>query len=100
MVGSIACSRCAIGTYFRCRTADDALVPGHLPSARSGDSCFDAWHHIEGDGTHTAMVLSDPASGLLQGAEEYLLHVLGRKNVNSETARRIQAALDVRTDGR
>ena len=102
MIGNIAGSCCAANssTYFRCRPADDASVPGHLPSVRRGDKCFDSWHHIEGQGTHIAMVLSDPASGLAQGAEEHLLHVLSRKNVNSETAQRIQAALDARAASR
>lgn len=100
MIGNLACGRCATGTYFTCRTADKSFVPGHLPSTRKGDRCSDAWHHIERWGTHIAMVLSDPASGLAQGAEEYLLHVLRGKNVNGETAQRIQAALDARDAAR
>jgi hypothetical protein len=47
-------------------------------------------------GTHAAMVVSFPYSGLLQGAEDYLRHFLGRPHVDRDLAEAIRDAFDRR----
>jgi hypothetical protein len=73
MVGNLSCSRCAVSkNVWTCRTSAGVHVAGHQLSERDGDRCHDSWDHITSWGTHVALVMSNPWSGLLQGAEEYL----------------------------
>ncbi|MGQ4465243.1 hypothetical protein ACN6LC_004643 [Streptomyces violaceoruber] len=89
MRGTLACSKCALSTSWSCTTRDGQFVDGHIPATQGSD--FDAWSHILGHGTHRAMVLSYPHSGLLQGAEGYLRTFAERWN--SRLAARVLAAL-------
>ncbi|GHB03549.1 hypothetical protein GCM10010330_67250 [Streptomyces tendae] len=73
MRGTLACSKCALSTSWSCTTRDGQFVDGHIPATQGSD--FDAWSHILGHGTHRAMVLSYPHSGLLQGAEGVPAHL-------------------------
>ncbi|MEU1948181.1 hypothetical protein ABZ554_38475, partial [Streptomyces sp. NPDC020125] len=62
MVGTLACSRCAEKTHWCC-TNPDGSYSDDIPAA--GARCFDAWSHISSSGSHQAMVLRLPRSGLL-----------------------------------
>ncbi|MGW3473444.1 hypothetical protein ACWDKQ_34460 [Saccharopolyspora sp. NPDC000995] len=93
MVGTLSCSTCAVSNnVWSCRTSRGTHVAGHRPATRK-DSCHDSWDHIDGWGTHVAMVLSRPWSGLQQGAEEYLRHTVRRPGVDRDVAQELQDVL-------
>jgi hypothetical protein len=93
MVGTLACT-CAVSIYWRCRTAAGVFVAGHRLSTRVREANDqDAWHHIDGHGTHIGMVQAHPEAGAQQGAADYLRHVLQRPYVDPQAAQRIHAAL-------
>lgn len=54
----------------------------------------DSWSHVGPSGTHVALVIEYPESGLVQGAEEYLRHVAQRGGVDGEVAQRLRAVLE------
>ncbi|GAB2711708.1 hypothetical protein [Kitasatospora kifunensis] len=54
---------------------------------------IDAWGHILGYGTHTAITMLYPRSPLLQGAEPYLRHTAHRRGVNPDVAAKLQDVL-------
>ncbi|WP_128380366.1 hypothetical protein [Streptomyces cavernae] len=91
MLGTLACPKCALTTSWSCTARDGSFVDGHIPSAKGTD--FDAWSHILGNGTHRAMVLSYPRSGLLQGAEAYLRTAAERRTTHPKVAAQLRAAL-------
>lgn len=100
MVGTLSCGRCAVSdNVWSCRTPRGTHVAGHQPSERDGDHCDDSWDHITSWGTHVAMVLSNPWSGLLQGAQEYLRYTAGRRGTATDVARELRDVL-ARWDGR
>ena len=96
MTGALACRTCALNTEWRCRTAtDDEFVEGHIPAGgQESEWDIDGWSHIEAHGTHTAMVISYPWSGLLQGGEDYLRRALRRPQLDPDVARRLRDTLD------
>ncbi|MEV0733403.1 hypothetical protein [Polymorphospora sp. NPDC050346] len=97
MVGTLACGHCTVSDdyYWTCRTSGDAFVDGHRPSVRHpAGNCHDSWNHIQAHGTHVAMVMSSPWSGLLQGAEEYLRHTSRRPGLNRDVARDLRAVIE------
>ncbi|MFF8960846.1 hypothetical protein [Streptomyces sp. NPDC014894] len=91
MTGTIACDPCATRTPWTC-TRRGVFVDGHIPSPNEGPD-IDAWSHILRSGTHRAMVLINPRSGLLQGAEPYLRDVTARRGTPPENAARLRALL-------
>lgn len=88
--------KCAVHTrLWSCRKPDEAFVNGHRRSAsQTGNHDFDSWSHFQGHGTHAAMVISHPWSGLQQGAEDYLRSTARRPGVSPRVVQRIQDALD------
>lgn len=92
MIGNLACRRCATGHYWRCRTTEGDLTPGHLPTTVD-DNHFDAWDHVPAWGSQVTMVMADPASGVVQGAREYIAHLAQRRQLHHATAERICDAL-------
>lgn len=98
MTGTLACG-CALDCSWQCHRPGGGYVEGHIravdsagvvqPSARD----FDSWCHIGRRGTHIAVVLNNPWSGLLQGAEEYLRYTAHRPNVLPDVAHRLRAVL-------
>ena len=93
MHGTLACHKCSVGTEWRC-TVRGSFVDGHIPAVQSpGVPDFDSWSHISAEGTHAAMVVGFPHSGLLQGAEDYLRSLVQRKGVNPEVAESMRSAL-------
>ncbi|MGQ4732665.1 hypothetical protein ACUN3E_34040 [Streptomyces sp. Ju416(a)] len=95
MVGTLACHDCALRTYWSCTGHDGAYADGHIPAPRhySNPDCIDAWSHVSAPGTHRAMVVMSPCSGLLQGAEAYLRSVATRRGVDPETAAGVREAI-------
>ncbi|MFD4923004.1 hypothetical protein ACFWNE_17090 [Streptomyces goshikiensis] len=53
----------------------------------------DSWSNQLERGTHRAMVVNYPRSGLLQGAEPYLRWLAGDRYAQTEVAARLDAAL-------
>lgn len=81
---------------WSCRAPNGCFVDGHRSSSgEADDRCYDSWDHVQGFGAHVAMVCEHPWSGLLQGAEGYLRHLVRRPGVDSEVAQRVQDALDL-----
>jgi hypothetical protein len=95
MVGTLACRRCALDRHqWKCENLDGTYVPGHRPAAHGDEQRdFDAWSHITGEGTHRAMVVLHPWSGLLQGADAYLRHLVQRSGVDPTVAGRLRNVL-------
>jgi hypothetical protein len=91
IVGTLACDRCALRTPWTCQNPDGTYVGGHIPTAKI--RCVDAWSHILGNGTHRAMVMTNPRSALLQGAEPYLRSIATRPGVNPQIAASVRALL-------
>ncbi|MFF4414536.1 hypothetical protein ACFYY8_18580 [Streptosporangium sp. NPDC001559] len=86
---------------WQCQDGRDRYVEGHIPALDSDGMLkppsrdFDSWCHVGPPGTHVARVLINPWSGLLQGAEEYLRHTVGRSGLAPEVVCRLQRVLDV-----
>ncbi|MEC3982518.1 hypothetical protein [Amycolatopsis sp. H20-H5] len=99
MVGILACGQCALSrNVCHCRGPGGTRVAGHHPATHTID-CRSCGDHIEGYGTHPAMVVTQPVSALQQGAEEYLRHVLDRPGgVSADIAQAIQDAFDRRAE--
>ncbi|MEU0532326.1 hypothetical protein [Amycolatopsis tolypomycina] len=99
MVGTLACKKCALSPqhFWKCQVALDEYVPGHHPAADPKE-CYDSWDHIVGFGTHAAMVMVHPYSGVLQGAEEYLRWQLGRPGPDNDLTKGIREALSLRDE--
>lgn len=95
MVGALACQRCAVNTnQWKCENPDGTHVPGHIPAEHGEPQRdFDSWCHIPAEGTHRAMVVRFPWSGLRQGAEQYLRRLAHRPGVDAEVAQRLQQVL-------
>lgn len=96
MRGILACQRCALGTAWRCeKPGGREYVNGHIAvpgASRMRD--FDAWSHVESEGTHRAMVLTYPYAGLLQGAEAYLRSVAVRRGVDADIVRELRVVIE------
>ncbi|MFI5670883.1 hypothetical protein [Streptomyces sp. NPDC051704] len=90
MKGTIACRPCALRTSWRCTNREGSFVEEHIPTDRR----FDAWSDTSPPGTQRGMVLAAPRSGLLQGAEPYLLWCAGHEDTPPEVAATLGAALD------
>jgi hypothetical protein len=68
MIGTLACPKCAEHNQWRCRRPGGTFANGHRrPASQTEDREHDSWDHMRGHGTHAAMVISHPWSGLLQG---------------------------------
>lgn len=100
MTGMLACARCALRThYWICDKPGGGYVDGHIPAVdiegtrKSRDRDHDSWCHVGPSGTHVAMVIEYPESGLIQGAEEYLRQVTQRRGVDPEVAQRLRTVL-------
>jgi hypothetical protein len=94
MTGTLACGRCALHDHpWQCEKPGGGFVGGHIPATHDS-SDIDAWSHVGLSGTHVAMVLEHPESGLLQGAEEYLRYVARRSGVNGQVAQRLRVVLE------
>ncbi|MFI6530784.1 hypothetical protein [Streptomyces uncialis] len=68
------------------------FVDGHIPSPNESPDT-DAWSHILHSGTHRGLVLTNPRSGLLQGAEPYLRDVAVRRGTHPDVAAELRAVL-------
>jgi len=94
MHGTLACERCAIDYGWNCcTTAKGAFVDGHIAAPEDEVDVDSISHQLE-RGTHRALVLTYPRSGLLQGAEPYLRWRAGHKDTDADVAARLGAALD------
>ncbi|WP_412075606.1 hypothetical protein ACLF6K_06730 [Streptomyces xanthophaeus] len=91
MYGTIACWTCAMGTYWTCTQEDGTFVEGHVAALAAPD--IDAFNHVITWGTHVAMVLAYPRSGMLQGAEAYLRHKAEWMSTQREVARELRAVI-------
>ncbi|MEU1628262.1 hypothetical protein ABZ746_23615 [Streptomyces sp. NPDC020096] len=92
MVGTFACARCALDTYWSCeQRGTGTYVDGHISAAEG--RCFDSWSHIGHEGTQRAMVQVCPRSALLQGGEPYLRSLATRNGVRPEVAAAVGAVL-------
>jgi hypothetical protein len=76
-----------------CAKPGGGFVDGHIPAAHDG-SDLDSWSHVGTPGTHVAMVLGYPESGLLQGAEEYPRHVARSLSAYGQMAQRVRAVVE------
>jgi hypothetical protein len=65
-----------------------------IPPGRRKEYCLES--RDAGFGTHAAMICSRPYLRLLQGAEEYLRHLLTRPHINSDIAQTVRDAFDSR----
>lgn len=93
MHGTLACERCPIVHGWNCcTTTQGAFVDGHV-AAPEGEVDADFISHLLERGTHRALVVAYPRSGLLQGAEPYLRWLAGVKHTLPEVAARLDAAL-------
>jgi hypothetical protein len=92
MRGTLACGACALCKPWRCTNGDGSYIDGHI-AADNEPCCVDAWSHVSPPGTHRAMVMSNPRSGLLQGAEAYLRSIATRKGTNPEYAAMLRTVL-------
>lgn len=93
MRGTLACERCVIDYGWNCcTTAGGGFVDGHV-AAPEGEVDVDSWSHHLARGTHRALVLTYPRSGLLQGAEAYVRWRAGDKHTRPEVAARLGEAL-------
>jgi len=94
MRGILACG-CALRTEWSClKPGGREFVDGHIPApADQQGQDFDSWSHILAEGTHRAMVMKYPRSGLLQGAEPYLRWSAARKGIDSKVAEQLRAVL-------
>jgi len=69
-----------------------SLVDGHI-AAPEDNVDVDSWsHHLE-RGTHRALAVAYPRSGLLQGAEPYLRWLAHHKHTRSDVAATLREAL-------
>ncbi|MFB1047379.1 hypothetical protein [Streptomyces chrestomyceticus] len=93
MHGLLACDRCALETPWPCEERGGGYVDGHIP-ATTDSSDFDAWSHVGPYGTHRAMVLKYPRSGMLQGAETYVRSVAGRPRCSGALVKRLRDVLE------
>lgn len=94
MIGVIACQTCALRkNYWRCQVVGYDYVEGHIP-VPGGRPDFDSWNHVQEFGTQIAVVHTYPESGLRQGAEEYLRYTARRRGLDTDVARRLQAAIE------
>jgi len=93
MHGTLACERCVIDRGWNCcTTAHGAFVDGHI-AAPEDNVDVDSWsHHLE-RGTHRALAVAYPRSGLLQGAEPYLRWLAHHKHTRSDVAATLREAL-------
>ncbi|MFD9114644.1 hypothetical protein [Streptomyces bottropensis] len=93
MHGTLACERCVIEYGWNCcTTTKGAFVDGHI-AAPEDQVDVDSWsHHLE-RGTHRALVLAYPRSGLLQGAEPYLRWRAGHKGTAPEIAAMLRTVI-------
>ncbi|WP_327359618.1 hypothetical protein [Streptomyces sp. NBC_01304] len=91
--GVLACERCATRTHWRCELPTGGFVDGHIPASVPDGADFDAWSHLLTPGTHKALVIKYPRSGLLQGAESYLRHVEARPYASPQFVARFRAVL-------
>ncbi|MFJ2781528.1 hypothetical protein [Kitasatospora sp. NPDC087315] len=92
MRGNLADDNCALRTNtWVCVQRGGGYLEGHIPARISGQD-IDSWSHVR-NGTHKTMVIRNPRSGLLQGAEEYLRHTAQRKGVDPGVAEQLGAAL-------
>ena len=97
MTGMLACGRCVLANEWACRAPGGGFADGHIPSVNHpGSGDFDSWSHVLGFGTHAAMVIRYPSSGLLQGAEGYLRAAARSQRTSPSVRRRLQSALDQR----
>jgi hypothetical protein len=101
MTGTLACAKCALRNYsWQCRERHGSYVAGHIAALdetgtpQPPDRDFDSWSHVGPAGTHVAMVVANPWSGMLQGAQEYLRYSLRRPGIDLDLARRLQAVLE------
>lgn len=93
--GSLAHERCAVYKFqWNCQDAGRYPVGHQAPDRRPDRICYDAWDHLNGEGTQKAMTTLMPWSGLLQGAEQYLRHVAGWHVTNSATRQELQGVLE------
>ncbi|MGK4578465.1 hypothetical protein [Kitasatospora sp. HPMI-4] len=91
MRGNLADDNCALRTNtWVCEQRDDGYLEGHIPARINGPD-IDSWSHVR-SGTHKAMVIRNPRSGLFQGAEEYLRHTARRTGVAPGVVERLGAA--------
>ncbi|MGW7441277.1 hypothetical protein [Streptomyces sp. NPDC054849] len=94
MLGTLACERCVIDRGWNCcTTTEGSFVDGHV-AAPEDEVDVDSWSHQLARGTHRALVVSYPRSGLLQGAAPYLRWLAGGKHTLPEVAARLNAALN------
>jgi hypothetical protein len=94
MVGALACQKCALSTSWQCHAVGGGYVEGHIRVPDQPESSdYDSWSHLREHGTHIGMVMHDPQSGLLQGAEEYIRYTAGRRGADPEVAGRLRAVL-------
>jgi hypothetical protein len=99
MTGILACGRCVRANEWSCRAPGGGFAGGHIPSVNHrGAADFDSWSHILGFGTHAAMVIRYPRSGLLQGAGEYLRAVARSPRASPGVRQRLQTVLDGRPE--
>lgn len=93
ILGTLACERCVIDRGWNCcTTVRGAFVDGHV-AAPEGEVDVDSWSHQLERGTHRAMVVTYPRSGLLQGAESYVRWLAGDRYTLPEVAARLGKAL-------
>lgn len=104
MPGAIICLRCARTCESECQTTDGAYVPGHLPvtpvlvdrGLPANRLDIDLGSHLLYRGTQRAVVQSEPASGIAQGARSYLAALLADFRLNAASRARIEAAFAAR----
>jgi hypothetical protein len=92
MTGILACPRC-VRLEWSCRRSVGPFAAGHVLSITHPGTDFDSWDHILRFGTQAAMVTLFPASGILQGADEYLRYMAGRDGGNPVLKRGIRDAI-------
>ncbi|WP_053084673.1 hypothetical protein [Streptomyces viridochromogenes] len=93
MRGTLACERCVIDYGWNCcTTTGGAFIDGHI-AAPEDVVDVDSWSHLLERGTHRALVMGHPRSGLIQGAEPYLRWRADYKNTLPDVAATLREAL-------
>lgn len=98
MRGRIVCASCAF-LDGPCMVSDGIYMAGHIHVRDPGDRYvkrrdFDLWNHVLHQATQRAAVLDYPASGIAQGAREYLQAVAVERGVTPQLREAITEALD------
>ncbi|MGY4644460.1 hypothetical protein [Cellulomonas sp. URHB0016] len=100
MPGVIICSACSQKHEDECRLPNGAYVRGHIlvtpvlvalgyPASRRD---IDLWSHVLYSATQRAAVQNEPASGIAQGARDYLAALIDDDRFNAAVRARIENA--------